>query len=557
MKKTKRHIKLTILLCCMTFLISLKVYADHTHTDKCYGGTKHICNGNETTYGSCYSNKNVTYHTHIGKEGTTANGCYTKENIIYHKHVGSEGTTANGCYTKENITYHKHNDNCYKEKNNECQHIIDMGNSNNLKIMDYYNCPNCSNEDFYGYYQSLSCDTTIHLYAGECENCGYKGNATITKTIINNNPAQISYSHNTTKKELSCGKTEQSIDKIVYTLNCGKTEQSIEKAIYTLNCGKTEKSVEKTTYILNCGKTEQSIEKTTYLKTCKKTSGNYYNSKGEKISPTCNQVIVSIKPKTEKQTTFNPDFTLVATYLDGHIAEIKPSIANYNENQTYKNEKVTLTYNGFIGSASNKSSISTYIYLTTPITPTPTQTITPTPTLVVIPTTNPTPTEIIVDINNNASVDIDIDGSFVLETPTINNSDNTNNNIKEEVVDKNNENNTSDLLGNVLSNNTIDNKEENDTQEIIDEPQNDESKENINKENNKKENDKIIITIVIFVILLCFLILLILSIVLLNKKEKKENVDNTNNLDEYKMNLENEEINVIPPIINGSDNNYK
>lgn len=140
-----------------------------------------------------------------------------------------------------------------------------------------------------------------------------------------------------------------------------------------------------------------------YQKTCNKTTGKYYNSQGQYLNPSCNYVIVSITPKVQNQVTDNPDFTIIATYLDGHTQEKQPTKVDYSPNKKYNNSSITISYSGIVTRAGNQGTLTTSITLSSPTpittptptptkvtTPTPTQVITPTPTTIITPTTLPT-----------------------------------------------------------------------------------------------------------------------------------------------------------------------
>ena len=139
-----------------------------------------------------------------------------------------------------------------------------------------------------------------------------------------------------------------------------------------------------------------------YTKTCNKTSGKYYNSQGQYLNPSCNRVVVSITPKTQNQVTDKPDFTIIATYLDGHTEEKQPSKVDYSVGKKYNNSTIEISYSGIVTRAGNQGTLKTSITLSTPTpitTPTPTQTQpTPTPTIAttptIVPTTQPTPSTI-------------------------------------------------------------------------------------------------------------------------------------------------------------------
>ena len=154
---------------------------------------------------------------------------------------------------------------------------------------------------------------------------------------------------------------------------------------------------------------------TVYDKTCNKVSGEYYNSQGQKLSPNCQHVVTSIKAKNPTQTTDSPDFTLIATYLDGHTAEIQPTSVNFNVSKTYNNEPVTLTYNGTINKVGNIASLTTTITLTskTPAYTTPTPR--PTGVITVTPTNLPTQRPIVTPTPRPTIV---VTPTVIVETPT-------------------------------------------------------------------------------------------------------------------------------------------
>jgi hypothetical protein len=358
-------------------------------------GTQHICSGSPTEYGACYTEKIMDYHKHTGDPT-----------------LGQ----ANGCYTKEVITYHKHNLNCYTNQEEDCTHTITMGSNGSVVSTSYYICPECGQVKFNGYKTSLTCDETslsYPVYAGLCETCGYTGNATITNAGDTETPATLEYKHKKTTK--------------------------------TLTCGKDETTIESKTYELGCGKTVDTVEKTTYLKTCNKVNGAYYNTNGIQVEPTCNAVVISIAPKTQFQTTKTPNFTLIATYLDGHMAEIQPTTASFDSTAKYNNTAIELTYTGDITKAGNRGTLATYIYVTTPqdttIKTTPTPTVTPSPTInqgttIESITTIPAPTQ--TPIEETPSIEItDTSTIDLIGGDTNKQNDNTliSNSDKEDTID--------------------------------------------------------------------------------------------------------------------------
>ena len=133
---------------------------------------------------------------------------------------------------------------------------------------------------------------------------------------------------------------------------------------------------------LICNKTDTSIEK--YQKTCEKDNGAYYYG-SEKVNAICDKVVISIKPIEEFQNTNNPNLKLLATFLDGHTAEIDPTSTSYLSNMTYTNAQIQLNYYGLCKNANSYGNLSTTLTLSTP-------TQLPTPTSTPIPTEEPTPT---------------------------------------------------------------------------------------------------------------------------------------------------------------------
>ena len=295
-------------------IINLEVFANqnHSHTDSCYFGDKHICEGNEENGGKCYS---PIYE--------------------YHKHNGEPNKTyPNGCYTKPNYNYHKHTDSCIKYTKKECSHSVTTTSNK-----EDYVCPKCGKLSFYGKKEFVLCSKEQGLYAylGKCKNekCNYNGNA------YSINDTTISFSHYYYENEYICGKNEITIDSVFYELNCGKTNSTIEKV--------------------------------TYKKTCGKENGSFYNLKGMRVVPQCSTTIVSIAPKTKTQIGTKPDFTLIVTYLDGHTGEKQATKADWNSNKPYDNQNIVLYFTGRTKTNGEVNTLTTTINFSTPkptITPT-------------------------------------------------------------------------------------------------------------------------------------------------------------------------------------------
>ena len=338
----------------LSLLVPAEAYADHTHTAACYAGTQHICSGSAETGGGCYTEAVNTYHKHTGKAGQTyANGCYTVPVYTYHKHTGKAGQTyANGCYTVPVYTYHKHTAACYTEKDTDCSHTLTFGTEAVPGIPSLLVCPQCGRETFTGFRQDIVCGGTQYTaYAGLCASCGYAGNCTgYTGQITDGKPMTAVFTHTVKTETLTCGKTENTAESVVYTLGCGKTENSIESVVYTPGCGKSETVP----------------EKTVYKKTCGKESGHYYDASGKEVQPVCSQIAVSVAPKVPVQTAQTPDFTLTVTYLDGHTAEVQPQRADWSAQGVYKDQDISLYWTGQSNAYGQKTQFVTSFKLTTP-----------------------------------------------------------------------------------------------------------------------------------------------------------------------------------------------
>lgn len=446
----------------------IRAATSHVHDANCYNGTQHICAGSPTEYGLCYTEKVVEYHTHTGDPT-----------------LGEP----NGCYTKENITYHVHNDTCYQNVEKNCTHTTNMGSTESLSTQAYYLCPKCGEFKFNGYKTAFPCNNSgkvENVYIGLCENCGYQGNATVSTQDGTN---VLTYTHKVTTNDLVCGKTETTI--------------------------------ESKTYELGCGKTSETIENTTYIKTCGKTNGAYYNLKGQKIEPTCDDTVISIVPAKQFQTTNSPDFTIVATYLDGHTEEIQPTTAAYNSSyKDYDKSPIELTYSGFITKAGNRGTIATYLYLTTPkesVSPTPTPAMlisTPTPITTQLPEPTATPIPTLIPTYENTKP-IEINETQKEPTKEL---------IGDNEINGNNISENNDVILGPNSSNLKSNSENEDTINLIQ-----------NKEEKPQQNGVSYATISLVLVIFIFLmvILLIVTMIYFMKSEK-----NAEDLEDFEENEE-------------------
>lgn len=367
----------------------------------------------------CYTVPTPVYHIHKGEPNqTTANGCYIKPTYVYHQHIGEPNQTiANGCYTREVPQYHTHTSACVGEVEKPCIHTIIFADETGNWTFGMYNCPSCQNFTFEGFSEPVVCDygSNLQIYQGTCSTCGYAGNGTwINETIQDDLPCSAMFTHYYVANEITCGKDETTVDSIIYDIGCGKNEGTIDGKIYDLGCGKSETTVEKTVYSLGCGKDETTIEKTLYTLDCTKTSdtiesvkyknncnkenGAYYSEYGAKVKPQCHVTVTSIKAKYPIQKTDNPDFTLIVTYLDGHVEENKATIANWNSSMTYNDTDIPLYYTCKTKVNGSYSTLTTNIKLTSiknstnPPTPTLIPLPTQSPIIIVKPTIMPTPT---------------------------------------------------------------------------------------------------------------------------------------------------------------------
>ena len=105
----------------------------------------------------------------------------------------------------------------------------------------------------------------------------------------------------------------------------------------------------------------------------------------------CNTKIKDVVPKNKYQTTKNPNFTLVVTYMDEHKEEVQPDRHDFNSSTTYAKDTEVCAYY-----SKGSDAFRCVFYITTP-TPIPTQTSIPTPTkkptLIITPTTTVKPTK--------------------------------------------------------------------------------------------------------------------------------------------------------------------
>ena len=412
----KYNLKMLFLLFGFIAIGNINIYAqNHEHTDKCYYGTKHICDGNETTQGTCYGNPIYTYHKHLGVENQSE---------------------SNGCYTKPVYTYHEHKAECYKGTTNNCSHTITFGTADSLRVPSLYSCPQCKEIAFEGFVEKVNCEfeKDLTIYAGKCSKCNYQGNSSwINNVIDDGQPYSAKLIHNYAKNELVCGKTLETIESTIYELNCGKTLETIE-----------------------------SIK---YQKICNKENGAYYDINGFKVTPQCSNTVVSIIPKNKVQTTNVPDFTIIVTYLDGKMEEKQPNRADWVSNKIYKQENVVLYYTCKNSVDGKVNTLTTTINLTTPvkventpiptITPLPNNKVTPLPT---IELTNPpkvTQTPI-----KNPTNNIKNENPIVTSIPKFENVEITNKD-KDKAKDEQVENNKNENTGSLINNFDFETRKEN------------------------------------------------------------------------------------------------
>lgn len=145
---------------------------------------------------------------------------------------------------------------------------------------------------------------------------------------------------------------------------CGKVSESLSSSgIVTGTCSSQVLNCTRTVdYKLSCSLSTA----TQYTRTCGKTEGYYYSGT-TRVYETCDGVVTKIEPLIATQNTEHSrlDFSLKATYLDGHTAIINPTSTTYDSSKTYNNETITLSYNGKITNASTTSTLTTTITVTT------------------------------------------------------------------------------------------------------------------------------------------------------------------------------------------------
>jgi len=300
--------------------------------------------------------------------------------------------------------YHAHSDSCYKTLT---YNIVSRGSGSGSK--QWTRCATCKTDTgyavtSYGYYRSgVFIETGWIMPSRACvmEGCDgmtiekSSGQTTGTKSVKTLNCSKTgvveSYERDCGKTtstidsySLGCGKTTSTVDS--YSTDCGKTTSTIDSyslgcgkttstvVSYSRNCGKTTSTIE--SYSKNCGKSTSTVESyslsctkstgTNYTLTCTKTSGAYYSG-STRVYETCSNIITKIEPLISTQNTEHArlDFSLKATYLDGHTAIITPTSTTYDSSKTYNNETITLSYNGKITNASTTGTLTTTITVTT------------------------------------------------------------------------------------------------------------------------------------------------------------------------------------------------
>ena len=155
--------------------------------------------------------------------------------------------------------------------------------------------------------------------------------------------------------------------------------------------------INSSSYIHNCSD-PRGVQKTNYMDAIagmpgpspcselKETSNLICTKEYDNGNLFCNTKISSIQPKTQHQTSKNPNFTLVITYMDGHTKDVQPKMTTFTSTATYAKDSKIIAYYEVDGK------LNEYVfYITTPIEKTPT----PTPTKVVTQTPTPTPTKVI------------------------------------------------------------------------------------------------------------------------------------------------------------------
>lgn len=485
------------------FVFNVKIFAtetlQHKHNDDCYFGEKHICHGNEESGGNCYAPV-YQYHQHIGEE---------------------KKSKPNGCYNKPKYIYHIHNNNCNNYTQKECQHNIKTEIEKNT-----YVCPLCGKATFIGKKEFVLCTKEQGLYAyyGVCSNekCKYMGNSKLL------DETNISFNHYYYDNKYVCGKTESTIENIIYELGCGKTNETIEKIYYQKICGKE--------------------------------NNKFYNSRGMNVIPQCSTTIVSITPKQNIQVGTTPDFTIVVSYLDGHKQEKQATKADWNSNKIYKNQNIVLYFtcrtktNGEINTLTTTINF-TNIDLNIENTSTPTQI----PTQIIKDKNETTP---ILKENNDI---IEETKEILVSKEEIENSLDTKSDtmyieeIKETIIDSNLK--IEEMAIDLPNNNSEEYKQQIEQQkEII----YGENIEIVNKqtEATKKMNIFLIVTLLGFIV---FVIIMFIGIWLYKKEILKKlfkNVEDYDEIYDYSRNIKNEdnteetkEINLSNRLDNKTENN--
>lgn len=107
--------------------------------------------------------------------------------------------------------------------------------------------------------------------------------------------------------------------------------------------------------VLVCEKQEGDIEG--YTCSCGKFDGKYYTSSGREVSPICDKIVTSIRPKESRIKTYFGEepksMKAIATYLDGHTEEVDVDCNYKSEHAKVDvNESYNLLYTGRIKNAS-------------------------------------------------------------------------------------------------------------------------------------------------------------------------------------------------------------
>ena len=87
----------------------------------------------------------------------------------------------------------------------------------------------------------------------------------------------------------------------------------------------------------------------------------------QEITPVCNQVVVSLVPKSSNQTINageSPNVLADATFLDGHSETVTCTLSGYNSSVYNETQNCTLSYGSYSGTAKNATPFSTPITIT-------------------------------------------------------------------------------------------------------------------------------------------------------------------------------------------------